>query len=93
MVGYWWQRQKVPRYMQRRHAQQSYLDCQGWAESPSQRLGSRHYDKLLKLLHQFHTMMSNAIIVDMYEKDRHTHRMTTRFVDVLREIHVERNCH
>ena len=25
--------------MQRRHAQRSYLDCQGWAESPSQRLG------------------------------------------------------
>jgi len=24
--------------MQRRHAQQNYLDCQGWAESPSRRL-------------------------------------------------------
>jgi len=26
--------------MQRRHAQQNYLDCQEWAESPSRRLGS-----------------------------------------------------
>ena len=52
-----------------------------------------HHDKLLKLLPKFLTVMSNAVIVDMYEKDRHTHRMTTRFVDVLREIHVERNCH
>jgi len=53
-----------------------------------------HYDKPLKLLHQFLTVMSNAIIVDMHYKDRHSHRdivMPTRFVDALREIYVVRN--
>ena len=36
--------------MQRRHAQRSYLDCQGWAESPSRRLGlwpSRQISQIL----------------------------------------------
>jgi len=51
-----------------------------------------HYDKLLKLLHQFLPVMSNAVIVDTHCKDHHRHRMTTRFVDALKNIHVEINC-
>jgi len=51
-----------------------------------------HHDKLLKFLSQFLTViMSNATIVDIHYKDQHSHRMTTRFLDALREIHVERN--
>jgi len=49
-----------------------------------------HHDKLLKLLHQFLTIVSNAVIVDMRYKGHHRHKMTTLFVDALREIHVER---
>ena len=51
-----------------------------------------HHDKLLKYLPHFLTVMSNAAIVDIHYKDHHRHRMTTRFLDALREIHVERNC-
>ena len=51
-----------------------------------------HHDKLLKYLPQFLTVMSNAAIVDIHYKDHHSHRMTTRFLDALREIHVEINC-
>jgi len=51
-----------------------------------------HLDKLLKFLPQFLTVMSNAVIVDIHYKDHHSHRMTTRFLDALLEIHVERNC-
>jgi len=51
-----------------------------------------HHDKLLKYLPQFLTVMSNAAIVDIHYKDHQSHRMTTRFLDALREIHVERNC-
>jgi len=49
-----------------------------------------HHDKLLKYLPQFLTVMSNAAIVDIHYKDHQSHRMTTRFLDALREIHVER---
>ena len=49
-------------------------------------------DKILKLLPQFLTVMSNAAIVDIHYKDHHSHRMTERFLDALRKIHVERNC-
>ena len=51
-----------------------------------------HHDKLLKFLHQFLTVMSNTAINDIHYKDYKSHRMTTLFVDTLREIHVERNC-
>jgi len=51
-----------------------------------------HHDKLLKFLRQFLTVMSNVAIVDIHYKDHHSHRMTTRFLDALREINVERNC-
>jgi len=34
--------------------------------------------------------MSNAVIVDVHYKDYHRNRMTTRFVDALQEIHVEK---
>ena len=51
-----------------------------------------HHDKPLKFLPQFLTVMSNAAIVDIHYKDHHSHRMTTQFLDALREIHVERNC-
>ena len=50
------------------------------------------HDKLLKFLCQFLTIISNAAIVDIHYKDHHSHRMITRFLDALREIHVERNC-
>jgi len=43
-----------------------------------------HHDKLLKFLHQFFTVMLNAVIVDTHYKDHHSHRMTTRFVAVTR---------
>ena len=51
-----------------------------------------HHDKLVKFWPQFLTVMSNAVSVDLHYKDHHSHRMTTRFVDALREIHVEKNC-
>jgi len=51
-----------------------------------------HHDKLLKFLPQFLTVMSNAAIVDIHYKDQHSHRMTTRSLDALREIHVKRSC-
>jgi len=50
------------------------------------------YDKLLKSLHQFLTLTLNAIIIDLHYKNHHSHRMTTRFEDALRDFHVERNC-
>jgi len=83
--------------MQRRHAQQNHLDCQGWVDSPSQlTIGdwvNGYHDKLFKLLHQFLRVVSNALIVDIHYNAHYSHRMTKRFVHVLRElaIHVERN--
>jgi len=78
--------------MQYRHAQQIYLDCQGWAESPSRRLDSRP---------SWQTSQIIAPIPYTYVKCRYcrhtlqrhcSHRMQTRFVDALRAIHFERNC-
>jgi len=49
-------------------------------------------DKFLKSLRQFLTVISNAVIIDVHYKNHHSHRMATRFVDALREIHVEKKC-
>jgi hypothetical protein len=46
-----------------------------------------------RFLNHILTVMSNDVIFDIHCKDHHTHRITPRFVDVLREIQLERNCH